>query len=145
LTPVLLAQMFPAFDPATRRTPMSGLAVAGVALSLLALTATAIRLALSRDGDPLGLPEGRRTLYVYLAEVVLLLLFFHARLNVPEMFRGPLAQYWTFIVLVVAFAGVGLGEWAERRGLRVLAVPLLRTGVFLPLVPILAFWARPPE
>ena len=54
---------------------------------------------------------------------MLLLAFFHLRLNVREVFVGPPARYWTFIVLLVASAGVGLGEWAERRGLRVLAVP----------------------
>jgi hypothetical protein len=54
---------------------------------------------------------------------VLLLAFFHLRLNVRKVFVGPPARYWTFIVLLVASAGVGLGEWAERRGLRVLAVP----------------------
>jgi hypothetical protein len=45
--------------------------------------------------------------------------------------------------LRIAFLGVGLSEFFERRGLRVLAGPLQRTGVFLPLLPLLAFWGRP--
>jgi hypothetical protein len=144
LVPVLLGQMFPLFDPLMRRTPLGGPGSAAVALAILTLLATALRLALRPDRDPLALAEGRRTAYVYLAEVLLVLLFAHVRLNIPELFLGPLAKYWTLVVMTLAFVGVGLGEWFERRGLRVLAVPLARTGVFLPLIPLLSFWARPP-
>jgi hypothetical protein len=72
------------------------------------------------------------------------LAFANLRLNVPELFSGALARYWTLMVLVLAFAGVGLSEYFERRGLRVLAGPLQRTAVFLPLIPLLAFWTHPP-
>ena len=71
-------------------------------------------------------------------------LFLHLRLNVPEMFTGFLVQYWTLVVLLLAFLGVGLSELCERHRLRVLAAPLQRTGIFLPLIPILSFWVRPP-
>jgi hypothetical protein len=46
--------------------------------------------------------------------------------------------------MAVAFAGVGLAEFFKRRGLRVLAEPLERTGLFLPVLPLIAFWFRPP-
>jgi hypothetical protein len=45
--------------------------------------------------------------------------------------------------MAIAFAGVGLGELFERRSLRVLSGPLNRTGLFLPLLPLLAFWVVP--
>jgi hypothetical protein len=38
-----------------------------------------------------------------------------------------------------------VSEFFSRRGLRVLAEPLQRTGVFLPLLPVLAFWVLPHE
>src|SRR5262249_31060800 len=41
-------------------------------------------------------------------------------------------------------AGVGLSEFFRSRKLDVLAGPLLRTGVFLPLLPLLVFWLNPP-
>jgi hypothetical protein len=44
----------------------------------------------------------------------------------------------------IAFAGVGLSELFRRRRLPVLAEPLQWTGIFLPLLPLLAFWVRPP-
>ncbi|MFO0845363.1 MAG: hypothetical protein U0797_23770 [Gemmataceae bacterium] len=140
---VLLGQMLPAFDPLTKRTPLPPIAVAGVALSVAGLIALALRLAL--QGDPLGSSEGARSRYVYLAEALLLALFLHVRLNVPELFHGFLARYWSLVVLGVAFAAIAAGEWSQRRGLRVLSVPLTNTAVLLPLLPILAFWARPPQ
>jgi hypothetical protein len=45
--------------------------------------------------------------------------------------------------MAVAFAGVGLSELCQRRGLRVLADPLQRTAMFLPLLPVAAFLTRP--
>src|SRR5262249_25572360 len=60
------------------------------------------------------------------------------------IFRQWLAPYWTFAVMAIAFAGVGLSEFFKRRGLRVLAEPLERTGVFLPLFPLIVFWVHPP-
>ena len=46
--------------------------------------------------------------------------------------------------MALAYVGVGLGEYFHRRGLSVLAGPLQRTGLFLPLLPLLVFWLRPP-
>jgi hypothetical protein len=46
--------------------------------------------------------------------------------------------------MAVAYLGAGLSAFFERRGLPILAGPLRRTGVFLPVLPLLAFWARPP-
>jgi hypothetical protein len=144
LAPVVIGQMFPLFDKVSRRSPLAGPAIACLALSLVALMAQALQLALRPERDPMHLPEHRRTAYVYLAEILLVILFLHVRLNVPELFLGALARYWTLIVLLIAFLGVGLSELCERNNLRVLAIPLQRTGIFLPLIPLLAFWARPP-
>jgi hypothetical protein len=60
------------------------------------------------------------------------------------VFVAEAVKFWTFIVMLLAFVGVGLAELFARRGLRVLARPLHRTGVLLPLIPLLAFWAKPP-
>jgi hypothetical protein len=82
---------------------------------------------------------------VYLAEVLLVLFFTQVRFNVPELFLKPeLVKLWTFAVMALAYVGIGLAELFERKKLDVLALPLRRTGVLLPLVPLLAFWAKPP-
>jgi hypothetical protein len=142
---ILLVQEALAYDPMPRRTPMAPAVIGLVVLACGLVLFRALRAAVAPGHDPLGLSARGRTIYVYAAEVLLLLLFIHLRLNVPELFRGWAARYWTLIVMGIAFAGVGLGEWFERRGLRVLAEPLRQTGAFLPLVPLLAFWVRPPE
>jgi hypothetical protein len=141
---IVAVQMIPLFDRQTRRTPLPGPAVLAVLAALVALVVAAVRLALSARPDPLGLGQRGRMTYVYLAELLLVLVFVHVRLNVPELFVGALVRYWMLLVMGLAFVAVGAAEWFDRRGLRVLAVPLVRTGVFLPLVPLLSFWARPP-
>jgi hypothetical protein len=142
---VLIVQQILAFDPVvTRRTPLHRSAVLAVLAGIVALTALALRFALRPDHDPLGPTARGRTVYVYLAQVLVVLLFVVLRLNVPEVFVGQAVRYWTFLVMLLAFVGVGSAELFERRGIAVLAGPLRRTGVLLPLIPLLAFWAKPP-
>jgi hypothetical protein len=141
---VLVQEAF-LYEVAVRQTPMAGPAVAAVAAALVGLTALALTFAVVPGRDPFRLSERGRTLYVYAAEGLLVLLAVHLRMTAPFLFHGHFAQYWTFAAMGLAFAGVGLSEWFGRRGLPVLAEPLRRTGIFLPLLPLLAFWARPPE
>jgi hypothetical protein len=144
---VYLIQQIPHFDPHkdVRRTPLDRLSVLVVIVAILAEIALSLRFALRPDRDPLGPKPGGRQSYVYLAELLLVLLFVQVRLNVPEVFTGKAVRYWTFIVMLLAFIGVGLAELFARRGLHVLSRPLLRTGVLLPLIPLLIFWAKPPQ
>jgi hypothetical protein len=132
------------YDSLAGHTPMALAAVLVVAAGLLGLIAAGICFAVMPGREPLGLSERGRTLYVYAGEVLLVLLIVHLRLTVPEWFRlGLFVRYWPYILMGVAFLGVGLSEFFDRRGLRVLSEPLQRTGVFLSLLPLLAFWAVP--
>ena len=81
--PVLLAQEFALYDKASRHTPLIGVEVALVVLAGLTLVYLAIRSAVSA---PPGQADGWRTLYVYSAELLLVLLFVHVKLNVPVLF-----------------------------------------------------------
>jgi hypothetical protein len=111
--------------------------VAGIFISLL--------FALSPKHDPLGLSERGRMGYVYGAEVMLALLFMHIRLSLPWLFTGFFERYWPLVVMVIAYLGVATSETLRRRKLLVLAQPLERTGVFLPLLPVLGFWLAQSE
>ena len=81
---------------------------------------------------------------MYLAELFLVFLFMHLKLNVPALFTQKMGHYWTFIVMGISFVGVGV-EYCRRRHLQILGGPVQRTGLFLPLLPLLGFWVHPPQ
>jgi hypothetical protein len=113
------------------------LTVAGV---LLASSAACVAFAVNADLDPLGLDDAGRMRYVYAAEILLALEFMHIRLTMPYLFTGFFSRYWSLVIVVLAFVGVGMSEVFRRQGRLVLAQPLERTGAVLPLLPVLGFW-----
>ena len=127
------------FDPVSG-APLSGMQIGVVAAVLVGLAAALVSLAVLPGRDPLELSEAGRMVYVYAAEAVLALLFLHVYLTLPELFKGYLLPWWPFIVMGIAYFGVGVGELFMRSGFRVLSEPLHRTGAFLPLLPALGFW-----
>ena len=139
-----LFQQVPAFNPADRRTPLTRVESLSMLAGIAGLFVLALRFALKADRDPFQLRPARKTAYVYLAEVLIVLFFTQVKFNVPELFRGDVAKLWTFAVMGLAYAGIGLAELFERKKIDVLALPLRRTGVLLPLIPLIAFWAKPP-
>jgi hypothetical protein len=119
---------------------VSSPALTSVAVTLAAAVAICIFFAVSPKHDPLILTERGRTAYVYVAEVMMVLLFMHIRLTMPWLFRGFFERYWPLVVLLIAYAGVAISELLKRRQIRVLAEPIERTGAFLPLLPVIGFW-----
>ena len=124
---------------------ISPTALITVIVALLGLFAASLVAALVPGRDPLGLSERGRTAYVYAAEAILALLFLHIRLTMPWLFTGMFSRYWPLVVMVLAFAGVALGELFRRSNRLVLSEPLERTGAFLPLLPVFGFWMARPE
>jgi hypothetical protein len=122
---------------------LAGWAVAVVLANLMAGAAASVFIALVPALDPLKFPDSRRGSYVYLAEAMLALSFVHLRLTAPWLFGGVFSQYWPLLVMALAFGGMALGELFRRRGTIALSSPLFRTGAFLPLLPVIAFWAAP--
>jgi hypothetical protein len=114
------------------------LALVAIGLTLVAAIVISVLFALSPNHDPLSLSERGRMRYVYVAEVMLALLFLHVRLTMPWLFTGFIERYWPLAVMLIAYFGVTTSEALRRRKLLVLAQPLERTGVFLPLLPVLA-------
>lgn len=120
--------------------PVTAPQIAAVSLVLIALIATLISLAVLPGRDPLALTDKGRMLYVYGAQAVAVILFAHMYLAMPGLFQGTLRPYWPYIILVLAFAGVGVGTLFDRLQLPVLAEPFRRSGAFLPLVPAIGMW-----
>ncbi|MCY2992068.1 MAG: hypothetical protein NTY19_29940 [Planctomycetota bacterium] len=135
---VLLIE-FSIFD-AERGVPIDSAHSGAVIVVLVGLVVGLLSMALWPGRDPLALSENGRMLYVYGAELVATLLFVHVYFCLPWLFHGRFHDYWPYIIMVIAFAGVGVSELFQRRGLRVLAEPLTRTGGFLPLLSALGWW-----
>lgn len=143
---LVLQQELWLYDQVLLRAPIDAWVAILVGLGILALAALAIRSSLRPLPEAVSAAASlNRTWLVYAAEILLALLVIHVRLNRPSVFGPQGARLWPFAVMAVAFAGVGLGELFRRRGLAVLAEPLYRTGLFLPLLPLLVFWLKPPE
>jgi hypothetical protein len=139
---VLLQELI-LFQSAGSAVMLNAFETALVAVTMLGLTGAALALAVHPGIDPLGLSGTGRRIYVYGAEALLALLFLHLRLNIPDLNPARLGLSWAVPVMLIAFAGVGLAEFFRRRGLDVLADPIHRTGVFLPALPLIAFWVSP--
>jgi hypothetical protein len=113
-----------------------------VLASLIGLSCACLAFALLPGEDPFNLDERGRMKYVYGAEVLVALTLFDARLTMPWLFGGFFRTWWPLIVMLLAFVGVGVSELFRRQGKLVLAEPLERTGILLPLLPVIGFWLR---
>jgi hypothetical protein len=120
--------------------PLAVSQIVAVSVVLAALAVGLFSLALFPAHDPLGLSEDDRMYYVYAGEAVAALLFAHLYLVQPHFFDETLRPYWPYIIVALAFGGVGLGELFQRSGVRVLGKPLQQTGGLLPLLPALGIW-----
>jgi hypothetical protein len=75
----------------------------------------------------------------------------------PWLFSGLVQQIWPLLIMLIAFAGIGLSEWARRFSsaaakeakdrfqYKVLVGPLAQTGAILPLLPALGYWMLPSQ
>ncbi len=124
-----------------RSVSMDIAAVIVVGLCLVGIASLFVCFALVPDFDPLRLNDSKRMRYVYAAEAALALVLVHLRLALPWLFDGFLTAYWPFVIMALAFSGVATGELFRRKGALILAEPLERTGLFLPLLPVAGFWA----
>ncbi len=119
--------------------------IVAVAGALLAVAIACLIAAVVPGRDPFGLSDKQRTVYVYGAEVLVALLCLHLRVTMPELFTGFVQRYWSMVVMALAFVGVGFSEWFRRRRQMVLAEPLEKTGILLPLLPVLGFFVAPSQ
>jgi hypothetical protein len=131
----VLFQEFFQYDRAIRRTPLALPAFLLILLLLVGLLGSCLWIAVWVR-NPLGLSDRGRVRCVWSAEFLAAIVVVHLRLGLPDLFPGFLGRHWTFVVMVLAFIGVGLAELFRRRGLPMLFEPLQQTGIFLPLLPL---------
>jgi len=139
----VLLQEFRLYDPETRHTPLGIPEMLLVAGLLAAAAAAAVWAAVSRHPALANWSPRRRSAAVWGAELLVLLLLTHLRLNVPDFFPAFFGRHWHYTVMGVGLVAVSLAELFRRRGVDVLAGPLHQTGMVLPLLPLAAFLIRP--
>ncbi|EKK04494.1 hypothetical protein RBSH_00109 [Rhodopirellula baltica SH28] len=86
------------------------------------------------------LTDSQRKWLLYVAQGVAATTWLHLFLCRTGIAFLGLRQVWPYVVMVIAFASVGLTQWAIRRGDQVLADVMRRTSMFLPMIPVVGFW-----
>ncbi|MFO0941193.1 MAG: hypothetical protein U0930_10530 [Pirellulales bacterium] len=86
-----------------------------------------------------------RTIAVYAAEVVIGLACGTGYFMYPELFHGRMVNWWPVIMFAIAFGSTALGQLLHRVNLPVLADPISRSSLLLPLIPLAGVWAFRPE
>ncbi|HEX7377114.1 MAG TPA: hypothetical protein VF278_08375 [Pirellulales bacterium] len=128
-----------AADGTRPNMPLALVAKLATAAVMVELIVLALRYAIVAARDPLALTLGGRTAYVYAAELLALFVCLHFRTTMPKLLPFSFIEnWWTLIVMVVAFVGAGLSEFFRQRQLEVLSLPLARTAAAAPLAPVFA-------
>ena len=118
-------------------------AIICIIVAIIASMVACMAAALISGRDPFGLSERGRTVYVWVTEALVVMLVMHLRLTMPWLFGGWVQAVWPLLIVGLAFVGLGVSEWAKRNKLGVLADPLERTGMMLPVLPLLTHWIVP--
>ncbi len=134
-----------ALGPDSLAATMSFAAIVCVIVAIIASMAACMAAALISGRDPFGLSERGRTVYVWVTEALMVMLVMHLRLTMPWLFGGWVQAVWPLLIVGLAFVGLGVSEWAKRNKLGVLADPLERTGMLLPVLPLLTHWIVPSQ
>jgi hypothetical protein len=106
---------------------------AGLALATRPGTATARRLQLS-DNSRRGL--------IVAAQALGGLTYAHKFFCRQPWATFGMAPHWPYVVFALAMLSVGVVYWSRRKGDELMASTLQHTSLFLPLVPLIGFWAK---
>lgn len=90
-------------------------------------------------------PVALRRAAVYAAQIGCGILCAVTYAHFPTLFSGVLAKWWPIIVFGIAMLSVGLGEWLSRAGQSVIADPVQRSSLILPIIPLAGVWWIEPE
>lgn len=88
----------------------------------------------------LRMDDSLRRRLLYAAQLIAAMAWLHVFLCRTGMAFLGLRQVWPYVVMLLAFASVGLTQWAVRRGDQVLSDAMRKNAMFLPLIPVIGFW-----
>ncbi len=121
-----------------------GLSVAesiAAAAVVLGMIVGLVIIAVRPKHDPFSLSLTGRMGYVYTAELAGVMFVFHLYFSMPWLFQFGIKAYWPYIMMALAFGGVGMGQLLEKRKLTVLGQPIFHTAAILPVLVSALFWA----
>ncbi|MEO1618228.1 MAG: hypothetical protein AAFV88_20405 [Planctomycetota bacterium] len=119
--------------------------VMGVAATLACITLlTTIAALLSAPGRGMQqkwqVPDRYRVGLIVAAQIAGGLTWFHLFLCESPLASLGLRAYWPYVVMSLAFASVGIGEWARKSQDAVLYRTIRQSAFLLPIIPVLGFW-----
>ncbi|MEM1226131.1 MAG: hypothetical protein AAGJ40_10550 [Planctomycetota bacterium] len=92
------------------------------------------------SGSAIQLMPSQRNWGLHLAQGIAAATWLHVFLCRPDFAAVGIRQAWPYVVMVIAFASVGVTQWAKRMGDDAIASVMQRTALFLPLIPVTGFW-----
>ncbi len=105
-----------------------------------AIFARLIQFAARPSASERSAPAEWRTAAVYFGEVTLALAGAAVLQFFPELFSGTFRPWWPIIVLALAFLSIGIGELLRKANQPILADPIHRSSLLLPLIPLAGVW-----
>jgi hypothetical protein len=120
---------------------MGGLSLMTAAIAIL--SGPGFENTFTRQGERanwLQLDDSRRRWLLYAAQSTAGLTWLHVFLCRTGLAFLGLRHVWPYVVMLLAFASVGLTQWAIRRGDQVLSEAMRKNAMFLPLIPVVGFW-----
>jgi hypothetical protein len=112
-------------------------------MTLLAWSAVVGRLlqfAASPHSTDRSASDATRKAAVYFAEVSLAFLCGGCYFHFPELFSGIFVKWWPLVVFAIAMFSAGIGEWFQRINQRIIADPVGRSSLLLPIIPLTGVW-----
>ena len=109
-------------------------------LAWVGLIGRAIQFALVPVGIDQRSSLRSRQAAVYATEAGMSMLALATYLCFPQLFNGLIADWWPLIVYALAMLSAAIGHWATQSRHEVIADPVRRSSLLLPLVPLLGVW-----
>ncbi len=114
-------------------------------IAWIAVTTRLLQFAAKPHSADREASETTRKTAVYFAELSLAFLCGAYYFHFPELFSGIFVKWWPLVVFAIAMISAGVGEWLQRINQRIIADPVGRSSLLLPIIPLAGVWWFHPE
>jgi hypothetical protein len=114
-------------------------------LAWAAVVARLLQFAAKPHSTDRSASEATRKAAVYFAEVSLALLCGACYFHFPDLFSGIFVKWWPLVVFAISMLSAGIGEWLQRMNQRIIADPVGRSSLLLPIIPLAGVWWFHPQ